>query len=164
MKLSRMGAIAAVALGAFALSAGCERREEQALGTERERPGAPAPQEAPGVPPATPQEPPSAPQGQQGRMPPGAQPAAQIAEARCELEQRCGRIGPGQRYESREACLSAVRSEWQEDLHAYECPAGFNAGELNECLAEIRTEDCESPIQRLGSFVACRASDICENY
>jgi hypothetical protein len=90
-------------------------------------------------------------------------PAAQIAQARCELEQRCGRVGQGQRYQSMDACLTTVRQDWQEDLNAYECPGGFNQSELSECLAEIRTEGCESAVQKLGSFVACRASDICQS-
>jgi hypothetical protein len=99
---------------------------------------------------------------------PGAQGQAQsaavqaIARARCEREQRCGRIGADQNYTSTEACLTEIRQDWADELSAYECPGGVEQDELTECVQEIRTEDCAAPFDTLARVVACRSSDICQ--
>ncbi|AKT36576.1 DUF6184 family natural product biosynthesis lipoprotein [Chondromyces crocatus] len=166
MKLTRLGGISTiVVMGVLAL--GCRSREEQALGTERERP-VQAPPATPNVPPVVPhaeqphtQQPSTGMQHGAG-MQAGLRPANQIAQARCEQMQRCGNIAQGKKYANMDACLSEVRRDWQEELNAYECPGGYDQKELSECLSELRNETCNSPLSRLSSVVACRSSDICE--
>jgi hypothetical protein len=34
--------------------------------------------------------------------------------------------------------------------------------ELDECLEEIRNEDCGNPFDTLGRLAACRENDICK--
>ena len=167
MNLSRIGMVAVVGLGIGVLSVGCSRREEQALGTERERTVTPAPQTLPDTPRVDQGAPygaqPGAQDMNQGQVG-GASPAAMIAQARCEQMQRCQNIGTDKKYGDMSSCLSTVRSDWAEDLNTFECAGGFDHKELNECLSEIRTEGCDNPIAKLGSFVACRPSDICKNF
>jgi hypothetical protein len=84
-----------------------------------------------------------------------------IADARCEREQKCGNIGDGQSYSSADACGDAVRSEWSEDLNAYECPNGIVDSALEQCLVAIRNEECGAPFDTLQRITACSAGDIC---
>jgi len=167
MNLSRIGMVAVVGLGLGVLSVGCGRQEQQALGTERDAPTTPRDQANPGAQSGVDQStPPSAqPSVPQGTNQGGAvSPASQIAQARCEQMQRCGKVGADQKHGDMISCTTAVQKDWREDLNGYACPGGFDSKELNECLSEIRTEGCDNPIEKLGSFVACRASDICENF
>lgn len=91
----------------------------------------------------------------------GPSAAQEIAQARCAREMKCNNIGQGREYASEQVCLTRIQAEWREDLNARECPGGINRDELNECLQEIRNNNCDNPIDSLGSFVACRQSDIC---
>lgn len=93
-----------------------------------------------------------------GTTPPAVQ---AITQARCAREQRCNNIGADQKYASQDACLTRVEAEWHDELNTRECPGGVNQGELNECLQEIRNDDCNNPIDTLGRFAACRESDLC---
>lgn len=86
-----------------------------------------------------------------------------ITEARCAREHRCGNIGANKKFSSHTSCTSKTRSDWSEDLNNYECTGGIDAKELNECLEEIRNEDCNSPMDKIGRVMACRASDICKD-
>jgi hypothetical protein len=86
---------------------------------------------------------------------------AAITSARCEREQRCGNVGSGEEFATSSDCIASVRSDWQEDLNAYECEDGVDQTELSECVQEIRNEDCANPFDTIGRVVACRASDIC---
>ncbi len=95
---------------------------------------------------------------------PGTQNQAveQIAQARCDREVRCGKVGPDKDYTSQEVCLTKVKDEWRDDLNARECPGGVVQKELTECLAEIRNEDCGNPFDSLSRIIACREGDICK--
>ncbi len=84
-----------------------------------------------------------------------------IATSRCEREQRCGHVGVSQRHPTLHACQASVRSSYSNDLNASDCPGGINRAELAECVAEVRNEDCNNPLDTLGRLAACRAADIC---
>jgi hypothetical protein len=86
----------------------------------------------------------------------------QIADARCEREQKCGNIGADKDYTSKQLCTQKISEEWRDELNTYECPGGVVTKELSECLDEIKNEDCSSPFDTLGRVVACRSSDICK--
>jgi hypothetical protein len=86
-----------------------------------------------------------------------------IAEARCARESRCENIGPDKRYSSMEDCVTRVREDWRDDLDARACPSGVNETQLNECLGEIRQEECSSPFDTLERVAACTASQICND-
>lgn len=84
-----------------------------------------------------------------------------LARARCDRELRCGNIANGKQYLTTDQCLTSVATEWREDLNRYECPGGFDQKDLDECMREIKNEDCRNPFDRLERIIACRASDIC---
>ncbi len=86
---------------------------------------------------------------------------AAIADARCDREQRCGNIGSGGKYASKHACNEQVRREWAEPLNGRECPRGVNEEELEECLEDIRGEDCNNPFDSLERVLSCGTVEIC---
>jgi hypothetical protein len=85
----------------------------------------------------------------------------QITDARCAREQRCENVGDGKKFSSVDDCRDRVRADWKDDLNGVECPQGINEAELNECLGEIRGEDCGSPIDTLSRVAACTTGQIC---
>jgi hypothetical protein len=89
--------------------------------------------------------------------------AQSIAQSRCEREQRCQNIGGEKKFSSMDDCLTRVRTDWKDDLNARECPGGINRPQLDECLTEIRNEDCSSPFDTLERVAACTSGQICEN-
>lgn len=84
-----------------------------------------------------------------------------IAQARCSREERCDNIGVDAKYDSFAACDQQIRNDWQEDLDRRECPSGVDQVELDECLTEIRNEDCGNPFDSLERMVACSSAQIC---
>ncbi|WP_438029897.1 DUF6184 family natural product biosynthesis lipoprotein [Sorangium sp. So ce233] len=127
-----------LAAGATLLASACDR-EERALGTTR---------------------PPEGPQVEARVATVNA--VDSIVQARCDREARCNNVGAGREYASSEACATRVRAEWRDDLNFADCPGGVDAKELNECLEEIRNDDCGNPFDTLGRIVACRSSDLCK--
>jgi hypothetical protein len=87
-----------------------------------------------------------------------------MAQVRCEREERCNNIGVDGKYANREACVSKLQAEKYDDLNLSECPGGLDQKELDKCLAEIRNEDCDSPLDTLGRLTACRSSDLCNSH
>jgi len=84
-----------------------------------------------------------------------------IAEARCDRELRCNNVGQVRRYESSQTCRTVVRNDFSRDLNPAECQGGIDRAELSECMSDIRTEDCNNPIDTLSRLAACRTSDLC---
>jgi hypothetical protein len=153
MKYRALGALGALTMVAVV---GCERRdmprpeETRPVAPPAERVTEPAGARAPGQP---------APEIKGT----ASQAVEAITNERCAREERCGNLGAGKKFASKEDCTSRTRSDWSEDLNAYECPAGIEQDELNECLQEIRNDSCGNPFDTLERFLACRASDICLN-
>jgi hypothetical protein len=86
-----------------------------------------------------------------------------ISGARCDREARCNNIGADQKYATQSACEDQIRTEWANDLNAYECPNGVVEKDLEECLAAIRAEECSSPFDTFDRLTECTASQICAN-
>lgn len=85
----------------------------------------------------------------------------QIAESRCQREQQCGNIGPDKTFSSTQDCLARIQSDWKDELNARQCPGGVNQKELNECLEQVRTEDCGNPFHTLARITECTSRQIC---
>lgn len=85
-----------------------------------------------------------------------------ITSARCEREMRCGNVGADDKYESRSACITEIGKDWRDDLSFEDCPGGVSTKELEECLSEVRNEDCNNPFDKLSRLAACRESDLCK--
>jgi hypothetical protein len=86
---------------------------------------------------------------------------ANIAAARCDREVRCGRIGPKEKYRSRAACAAELQRDKRDDINSDVCPGGVREKELTECLAAIRDEDCNNPLDTIARLNACRTGKMC---
>lgn len=84
-----------------------------------------------------------------------------IAKARCERESRCENVGTDKSYPSLEGCRDKIEHEWAGDLNKYECPHGIVSAELEECLTDVRAEECGNPFDTLSRIAQCDADDIC---
>lgn len=84
-----------------------------------------------------------------------------IAESRCARESRCDNVGVDKEFSSMEDCILRVRADWKDELSSRECPSGVDEAQLNECLNEIREEECSSPFDTLERVAACTADQIC---
>jgi hypothetical protein len=84
-----------------------------------------------------------------------------IAESRCARESRCDNIGAEKKFSSMEDCILRVRTDWKDELSSRECPSGIDETQLNECLNEIREEECSSPFDTLERVAACTVDQIC---
>jgi hypothetical protein len=84
-----------------------------------------------------------------------------IAHARCDREARCNNIGADHKYATEDACEEQIRTDWANDLNTYECPNGVVEQQLEECLAAIRAEDCNSPFDTLSRVGECQSPQIC---
>lgn len=89
------------------------------------------------------------------------EPAEEIAAAKCNHESQCGDVGMGQEYETMDGCQSEVTTAWRDDLNKYECPQGISQSDLDECIAEIQSEECGNPIDNLTRFTECMSNEIC---
>jgi hypothetical protein len=87
--------------------------------------------------------------------------AGDVTEARCELEQRCGNVGPGQKFDSRPVCESKMHGETTSALNLKDCPLGVEPRKLDSCVASILAQDCGSPFDALNRWNACRVGQIC---
>jgi hypothetical protein len=71
-------------------------------------------------------------------------------------------VGPDRTYSDPDHCQSRFTSDYRKELNAWECPNGIDRAELNECLTEIRNNDCNSPFESLERAIACRSGDLCK--
>jgi hypothetical protein len=87
----------------------------------------------------------------------------EMSEARCDREVRCGGVGPGEKYETRDQCIADLNSIGYEDLDADACPKGLDQKELDRCLREIATERCGAALDTLERLMACRSAMLCRD-
>src|SRR5215217_6926415 len=92
-----------LASGMALFGAGCERRANQTDSAQNSQPAV---------------------QGQRAEALGAA--VDSLASARCEREMRCGNVGTGHRYESKDACMSSIRNSQRQDLNLTECPRGVD--------------------------------------
>jgi hypothetical protein len=105
----------------------------------------------------------------EGTMSPASRPATEtnersisaLAATRCDHEQTCNNVGPNGDYTSREDCLLRMERDARDDLDAEECPGGIDRAELDECLTQIRTEDCGHVLDKVERLAECRSGSLC---
>jgi hypothetical protein len=86
----------------------------------------------------------------------------EIASARCDREQTCNNIGADKTYATRDVCVGKLRADNQNDLTNASCPNGLSRPGLDKCLADIRGERCDHPLDTLARLNACTRSSICQ--
>jgi hypothetical protein len=86
-----------------------------------------------------------------------------ITEAHCDREQRCVKVGWPTRHASREECEAEIGLDWRDELDVFDCPGGIDRDALDDCLTEIRNDDCDNPFDALERIVVCRPGKICRD-
>jgi hypothetical protein len=84
-----------------------------------------------------------------------------LAAERCDREARCGNVGPNEDYTSRNDCMARIESDARDDLDARECPGGIEQRELDECVQQVRSEDCGHVLDKLERLAECADSQLC---
>jgi hypothetical protein len=135
----------AVLCGLSALALGCSREPEREPSTARNEQYVGTSGPGPGMSPAS-------------RTRSAAE---QISQARCEREQQCGNIGADKTFSSTQDCLARIQNDWKGDLDTRQCPGGINQQELDECMSEVRSEDCGNPFDTLARITECTKAQIC---
>jgi hypothetical protein len=96
------------------------------------------------------------------RAPVSTDSADEIATARCEREVRCGDVGPGLRYETREQCFNTLRVVETSDLAPARCPQGVTREGVDRCLADVRGQRCDNIMENLDWANDCTRSALCK--
>jgi hypothetical protein len=84
--------------------------------------------------------------------------ADSIAHMRCDLEQRCERIGPLERFGSFTQCIERMHLEVAEGF-GRACDDGTTRDKLHSCLGEIAASDCGQ--EKSESYAACEPLKLC---
>jgi hypothetical protein len=84
-----------------------------------------------------------------------------LAAARCDQEQGCNNVGPGDKYASRNVCMEQIHGSIANDLNAYKCPRGLDSDGVNRCMAAIQSEECNHPFDTLTRYDKCRTGALC---
>jgi hypothetical protein len=84
-----------------------------------------------------------------------------LATARCDQEQGCKNVGPGDKYTSRNACMDQMRGSIGNDLNGYSCPHGLDSDAVDRCMVAIKSEECSHPFDTLMRFDKCRTGPMC---
>ena len=87
--------------------------------------------------------------------------ARSVALAHCQQQQRCGFVGPGQRYSSTEDCLARVGQTQASILNDFSCPTGSDPVEMRGCLEDVRTMDCAQPFGEVRTLGHCSTPRLC---
>jgi hypothetical protein len=86
----------------------------------------------------------------------------EIVTARCDREQTCNNVGSGHTYATRDVCVGKLRADNQNDLTNASCPNGISRPGLDKCLADIRGERCDHPLDTLARLNSCARGSICQ--
>lgn len=93
-----------------------------------------------------------------------ARDAEAVAEERCDREERCNNVGAARRYATREACVAQIRDEGLSTLTNEACPVGVAPTRLRACLAELRAERCDGPLDTVRRSTVCTRSVLCPSW
>lgn len=88
---------------------------------------------------------------------------ARLASAKCDRQQRCNNVGPGEAYESRAQCEVVMRGKLTDDIHYRDCRGGIDDENLEECVDALREESCVNVFEKVSSHAKCRVSKLCFN-
>jgi hypothetical protein len=86
---------------------------------------------------------------------------ARFAEARCDWENSCNRVGVGKLHESKHACAQNVRPLVRRELGALDCAQGYDPVHVGMCLTAVRRAGCSNDNDTFHTNEDCRPSLVC---
>ena len=84
-----------------------------------------------------------------------------VAEAWCDREQFCGRVGEGKTWKSGASCIDRHRPDVRASIDSATCPNGFDAAALSNCLNGLRRAECSTDISRVDAINECNLGSLC---
>lgn len=89
--------------------------------------------------------------------------ARDLATARsCDWYGKCGEIGQGKKYATRDACEVDVRASWNNYWPAADCDGKIRGEDLDVCLQAIELTDCNNAFDFLNTVLnKCGKSNVC---
>ena len=85
-----------------------------------------------------------------------------VTDASCDYYARCGDIGAGKTYETRDSCEVQVRASWDNAWPVEACDGKINAAQLNTCLSAIAATECANALDVLNTLLnKCPQDKIC---
>lgn len=83
------------------------------------------------------------------------------AEA-CDFSERCGSIGAGKEFSTRDDCLAKRRAGLVDLWPTAECDGSVSSDALDTCNAAIRATQCNNPLDILNTLVSkCGKAQVC---
>jgi hypothetical protein len=80
----------------------------------------------------------------------------------CDYYARCGNIGAGQTYATRDDCDVMVRAFWNGQWPSTDCDGKIATSALNICIAAIDSTLCSNGLDVLNTVaVKCAKADVC---
>lgn len=93
--------------------------------------------------------------------PPEERPQDVLADELCRREEACDRIGRGGRYPSIETCRSDLSRRVGRELASWRCSPAASRARFEECVLSVRSEICQTVVDRADRLPACRSNVVC---
>jgi hypothetical protein len=85
-----------------------------------------------------------------------------VTDASCAYYARCGDIGSGRTYETRDSCEVQVRASWDTAWPVEACDGKINSEQLNVCLNAIGATECGNTLDVLNTLLnKCPQDKVC---
>ena len=85
----------------------------------------------------------------------------QLANARCNRDERCGFIGPGKTHPDRGTCERTVNKETSSDFRSADCK-GIKPALLNECANDVTKLACSLDKPLVMMLTSCMGDELCK--
>lgn len=95
----------------------------------------------------------------EGRVP-NEEAIQQLANARCNRNERCNLIGPGKLHADRGSCDRTVQRETASDFRSADCK-GVKLGPLNECANDVTKLACSLDKPTVMMVTSCNGGELC---
>ena len=85
-----------------------------------------------------------------------------LADELCRRESACNQIGPGGTHRTEEACMVDLGTRAPALLASWRCSPAAARARFEECLAQIRSERCETDLSSgVSELPQCRPNVMC---
>jgi hypothetical protein len=80
----------------------------------------------------------------------------------CDWYERCGLIGAGKAYATRDSCDAQTRAQWDSLWSASDCEGRIDSTQLDACVKAIQATECQSALDAFNTLVSkCPQSKVC---
>lgn len=92
---------------------------------------------------------------------PVAEAVGRLAQARCDRDTSCNRIGRGRTWPTQDACLAHQRERLAPAASALGCARGVDGVQLGMCLNAVRAQACDDLRVELTALPECAENALC---